>query len=310
MTINHVIQQIQARNDKKLILILGSGFHTQAFNSETNVLSDWSKLLLSVCPHAELTENYILDFETIVRIKTRNQCTRVKYATQIERDLLKDVAEKILSVKIDRTKQFYPLDIFNSNYVSDVISLNFDTVPERLLSGNSKLKCHYAPFTSKEKLKEDERNALLYHQVEGIKFWHPHGTVEKPSSILLGMRRYGQRIKMVERLRKNYKSKSKDGSLEIEGSNWYDLLTTRPIIICGASLSNAEWDIWTALVNRSRNYARYPKREQPIYIMTDEPGLYEKRTKDSVNYFIPLTSKKESFTTQWNKLEKLFSSKK
>jgi hypothetical protein len=29
-----------------------------------------------------------------------------------------------------------------------------------------------------------------------------------------------------------------------------------------------------------------------------------------VNYFIPLTSKKESFTAQWNKLEKLFSSKK
>jgi len=273
-------------------------------------LADWSKLLLAVEPRLALTENYILDFETIVRMKTRNQGTRVKYASQIEKDVLKDVAEKILSVKIDRTKQFYPLEIFNSNYVSDVISLNFDTVPERLLSVNSKLKCHYAPFSSKEKLKEDERNALLYHQVEGIKFWHPHGTVEKPSSILLGMRRYGQRIKMVERLRKQYKRKSKDGLLDMEGSNWYDLLTTRPIIICGASLSNAEWDIWTALVNRSRNYARYPKREQPIYIMTDNPGLYEKRSKDSVNYFIPLTSKKESFAAQWNKLEKLFSSKK
>ena len=119
------------------------------------------------------------------------------------------------------------------------------------------------------------------------------------------------RISMVEKLRTHYKSKSRDGQLEdVSNANWYDLLTTRPIIICGASLSHAEWDIWTALVNRSRNYARYPKHEQPIYIMTNEPGLYEKRSKDSVNYFIPLTSKKESFTAQWNKLEKLFSSKK
>lgn len=307
MTINKVIQQIQARHDKKLILVLGSGFHAQAFKSETNVLSDWSKLLLAVSPHVELTENYILDFETIVRIKTRNQRPREKNASQIEKDVLKDVAEKILSVKIDRTKQFYPLDIFNSSYVSDVISLNFDTVPERLLTGKSKLKCQYAPFTSKDKLTEDERNALLYHQVEGIRFWHPHGTVEKPSSILLGMRRYGQRIKMVERLRKHYKSKSKDGSLEIQVSNWYDLLTTRPIIICGASLSHAEWDIWTALVNRSRNYARYPKNQQPIYIMTDNPGMYEARNPDNVNYFIPITSKQESFAAQWSKLEELFS---
>jgi hypothetical protein len=306
---NKILQVLLSANENpanKIVLILGSGFHAEAFGSDSNQLMDWGKLLKEVEPRLYLTKDYIVDFETIIKIRTLNQRPRNKYASQIEREVLKKVSEKILSVKIDRTKQFYPLEIFNSNYVSDVISLNFDTIPERLLSGNSKFKCHYAPFTSKEKLKEDERNALLYHQVEDIKFWHPHGTVEKPSSILLGMRRYGQRIKMVERLRKHYKSKSKDGSLEIEASNWYDLLTTRPIIICGASLSNAEWDIWTALVNRSRNYARYPKREQPIYIMTDNPGMYEARNPDNVNYFIPITSKKESFAAQWSKLEELF----
>lgn len=306
-TIFQVLNSAQKNTSDKIVIILGSGFHKQAFGSDSNSITDWGKLLIEIEPKLHLSKDYVVDFETIVKINTRNQRTRKKHASLIEREVLKKIADKITQVKIDRTKQFYPIEIFNSNYVSDVISLNFDTVPERLLTGKSKLKCHYATFTSKTKLTEDERNALLYHQAEGIRFWHPHGTVEKPSSILLGMRRYGQRIQMIERMRKQYKSKSKDGSLEIEGSNWYDLLTTRPIIICGASLSNAEWDIWTALVNRSRNYARYPKNQQPIYIMTDDPGMYEARNPDNVNYFIPITSKKESFAAQWKKLEELFS---
>jgi hypothetical protein len=307
MELSELLYKINSGKGKKAVVILGSGFHSQAFKCEKNVLTDWETLLKKIYPKACITHNYTLDFESIVIAKTKGQESRAKYSSLIEKELLRDVANEILSVEIDRVKPLYPLEIFNSKYVSDVISLNFDTVPERLLSGESKLKCHYAPLTSKSKLTEDERNTLLYHEVKGIKFWHPHGTVEKPGSILLGMRRYGQRIRIAERLRKHYKRKSKDGVLEIDGCNWYDLLITRPIIICGASLSPSEWDVWTALVNRRRNYARNYKREQPIYIMTDNPGIYEARNPDNVNYFIPILSKQESFAAQWNKITKLLS---
>ena len=307
MELEKLIQKISSGRNQKITLLIGSGFHSHAFGNDINALNSWERLLQEVAPKIKFTGDYILDFENIVVHKTRIQRTREKNASQIEKDILNAVAEKILRVKVDNTKNFYPLEIFNSSYVSDVISLNFDTIPERLICGNSAILTEYAPFKSKEKLNLDERNALLYHQVEDMRFWLPHGSVEMPESIMIGTRRYGQRIQMIERLRKQYKSKSKDGSLEIEGSNWYDLLTTRPIIICGASLSNAEWDIWTALVNRSRNYARYPKNQQPIYIMTDNPGMYEARNPDNVNYFIPITSKKESFAAQWKKLEELFS---
>ncbi len=307
MNFTNLLASILKNKNPKFVVIIGSGFHSQAFDNEKTVLTNWETLLKRVYPKVYLTHDYTIDFETIVRSKTVNQRPRKKYASLIEKEILKKVAEEILKEKYEKNIENYPMKIFNAKYVSDVISLNFDTVPERVLSKKKKFKCLYPQFNSEKELNELERNALLYHKVEGIRFWHPHGTVEKPSSILLGMRRYGQRIQMIERLRKQYKSKSKDGSLEIEESNWYDLLTTRPIIICGASLSNAEWDIWTALVNRSRNYARYPKNQQPIYIMTDNPGMYEARNPDNVNYFIPITSKKESFAAQWKKLEELFS---
>ena len=295
-----------SNSKKKAIIILGSGIHSQAFETRNNSLSNWSIMLKNLDPNYDLSDNYLLDFENIIRRKAIKKKT--KNASQIESELLKQIAQIIAAIDVNPLKDKYPLDIFNSAYVSDVISLNFDTIPERLLSGKTSLKPQYHEWKTKEKLSEEERNALLYHEAGGIRFWHPHGSVEKPSSIQLGLRKYGLRVQVVEKLRKHYKSKSRDGKNEhITNPNWYDLLTTRPIIICGASLSHAEWDIWTALVNRSRNYARYPKHQQPIYIMTDNPGMYEARNKDNVNYFIPITSKKESFAAQWKKLEQLFS---
>lgn len=307
-SINQIINSAKKNPHKKAIIILGSGFHAQAFKTETNAICSWTQMLESLDPKVELNDNYILDFENIVRRKSVRQ--KEKSASQIEKELINKVADIIEGIEISKINHNYPLGIFNPEFVSDVISLNFDTIPERLLSGKANLKPHYYEWKTKEKLSEEERNALLYHEAAGLRFWHPHGSVEKPSSIQLGLRKYGLRVQVVEKLRKHYKSKSRDGKNEhITNPNWYDLLTTRPIIICGASLSHAEWDIWTALVNRSRNYARYPKHQQPIYIMTDNPGMYEARNPDNVNYFIPITSKKESFSAQWSKLEELFSKK-
>lgn len=306
MNITKLIDNIDIKETGKLLIIIGSGIHSQALSNDSNPLTSWHGLLKSIDPINSYIENYILDFENLIRRRTSRQ--KVKSASEIEKDLLNEVAGMLQKLSIKAVEYDYPTGIFNPKYVSDVISLNFDTIPERLLSGKSNLKPQYYKWTTKEKLSAEERNTLLYHEAGGIRFWHPHGSVEKPSSIQLGLRKYGLHVQVVEKLRKHYKSKSRDGKNEhITNPNWYDLLTTRPIIICGASLSHAEWDIWTALVNRSRNYARYPKHQQPIYIMTDNPGLYEARNPDNVNYFIPLTSKEESFSGQWRKLEELFS---
>lgn len=106
MELIKLIQKIEAGNSQKIVILLGSGFHSNAFGHDRNVLNSWERLLQEVAPKIKLTGDYVLDFETIVVQKTRNQRSKEKFASQVEKVILYEVAEKILKVKVDRTKHF------------------------------------------------------------------------------------------------------------------------------------------------------------------------------------------------------------
>jgi hypothetical protein len=199
----------------------------------------------------------------------------------------------------------YPVEIFNSKFVSDVISLNFDLIPELLINNNKKAKV--------QNLYEQENKKTIIHStrhrvVNGINFWHPHGDIESKDTLILGARKYGLHINKIEKLRERSKTKNK---LENYKKSWYEVLTHNPVIILGSNISDNEWDIWNAIVNRERNFGKKEninKYRYPIFQMRELN--YKSLTKSNYQWFEPLFDENLDFNEQWIKLNKLFENEK
>jgi len=287
----------------KFVLIIGSGFHCQGNEMKNNNLNNWDELLGSIEPNVKLSSNNVLDFETIVRYGTAIQKPKKKNASQIEKELLKEVTKSItdFSKTIDKSK--YPAHIFNSKYVDDVINLNYDLVAQSIVGDITHIKNQFSDYKLLKNKSKTPILSTLYYDVNDIRFWHPHGSVLKPDTILLGLRSYYKNTTSIETLRKRFKAKTRAKTKLVQNnSNWFDLISTRPILICGASLSTAEWDLWLAIVSRYRNYAKNSKNENPIFKMY---GNKNDINRGDINYFNPISNGK-SFEEEWILIKKLF----
>jgi hypothetical protein len=290
----------------KFTIILGSGFHRQALGNNS-ILSNWEKLLNQYDSDLKITGFYPLDYEQLVVQRTgkqENEKALNKAANEIEKIISEEICfdlscaqEKALKFSIKK----YPKGIFNPKKVSDVISLNFDTTAEEICCELAKVNepiCNHSKFNS-------INNADIkipywevpFHKNESIRFWHPHGSIHDKENLTLGIREYSKRIQTVERLR-NY-SKSENQKEQI---SWYRQLAHNPVLILGAEMSKDEWDIWFALVNRERNFAKNENIQfnYPIFQMRE----CECKNDAQHQWFEPLF-KGMTFEEQWKELEKL-----
>lgn len=273
----------KSNQDQRYVIIIGSGFHKQAYGETlSNNLTSWDCLLESIGYNSKnkTIGNYILDFELLITMKTQMQSD--KKANEIENKLLRKIAHNITKeqkIAVSKKKEGYPLEIFNPRKVSDVISLNFDLVPEILLNNSKSLRVKYCHqnFTSKSEKETKRRIDNTRHRTinlingETITFWHPHGDIAHANSLQLGIRKYGISIAQVELLRKRYKQNEAHTKTRKADyvESWFDKIMNQPVIIVGASMSHNEWDLWFALVNKMRNYAKkqHKHHSKPVYKM-------------------------------------------
>ena len=288
-------------------IILGSGFHRQALGSNS-ILSNWERLLNQYDSDLKLTGFYPLDYEQLVVRRTgkqENEDALNKAASEMEKSISEEICFDLSCAQnkaLKFSKKKYPKGIFNPKKVSDVISLNFDTTAEIICCELAKIKepkCNHSKFPS-------TNNADLkipywevpFTEKEKIRFWHPHGSVLDKDPITLGIREYSKRFETIERLRKHSKSDKKDKPI-----SWYSQLTHNPVLILGAEMSKDEWDLWFALVNRQRNFAKKENQEykHPIFQMRE----CECKNDAQHQWFEPLFTGM-TFDEQWKQLEKLF----
>lgn len=295
---------------EKLTLVLGSGFHKS--NKLDNLLSSWGLLLKKLDPKFTSQGNYLLDFEKIII----NNSSSLQ-AKQVEKNKLKEVAKFVKEVEdeigIENLKQ-YPTDIFNPDFVSDIIILNFDEIAEKICK--EVLKCKISNFEFVEIDKNLKKGAKIHQTTryrdvifptgKSIRFWHPHGSISKPTEMILSIRNYATHIASIERLRKYSKSKN---STNIK-KTWYSQLKYQSVLIVGASISAAEWDLWSAFVNRERNFSRAENiiYRKPIFQMRKIKDDDSKMSSDKNNeqWFKPLFDEQLSFEKQWEMLIKMF----
>ena len=301
--INPKFENLLKQPETKFTIILGSGFHRQALGANS-ILSNWEKLLKDQDPELTFTGFYPLDFEQLIVRRTGNQKdeeSRQKAAYEIEKRISEEICFDLQCAQekaLKFNKHRYPTGIFNPKKVSNVVSLNFDTTAEMLCCEQAKLKTSESnPSKFKSEKNEDFEIPCWevgFKKDDKIRFWYPHGSIHDKDPITLGTREYAKRFHTIERLRNHSKSKN-----ENEPTSWYHQITHNPILILGAHMSKDEWDIWFALVNRERNFAKKDnqKYKYPIFQMRECECNHDYRHE----WFEPLFTGL-NFDEQWAEL--------
>ncbi len=301
----------------KFTVILGAGFHRQALGGNS-VLSDWGTLLGKLTNTNKLANNYILDFEKIVLDECAKQKSEsVKKAFEIEKKELGFLVKAIQNEQdwvLSQPQRFEYPNIFQSNRISDVISLNFDTIAEKICFPGSKKSTlqnssSFALRNTKGKLSDSfitqvtSCQELVNSSNHSIRFWHPHGSINNPKHIVLGVAKYSKLVASTLKIRNHYKaneSLSKDTKEQNE-ITWFSQIYNNPVLILGASMSEMEWAMWTAFVHKNRNFAKPKNKEfssSIFHMMSPE----DSKDKAKQKWFQPLFFNME-FENQWKELE-------
>lgn len=315
----NILEKYKNKN-QKLTIILGSGFHSQGLGNNS-ILSNWGVLLSKLVHSNSITGKYTLDFEKIIVKQTKNQnSTNSKKAHEIEKEELKRIAlflKKEQEWVLSQSNRFKYPNIFNPKYVSDVISLNFDHVAEELCnlhySNGEKVK-FLNESSFKDKYSEKSKSTIYQRtshrkisdkQGNEIRFWYPHGSIQNHESITLGINRYAKLVSDITRIRNYYKKQERENSSkEIVDLTWYSQILKNPVLILGASFSEAEWGLWSAIVFKKRNYAKSTNSfyENDIYKMVDN------KTEDkNLGYWYHALYEGKDFDEQWKTIEKSLS---
>lgn len=289
----------------KFTIILGSGFHSQALD-RNSILSSWTTLLEKVSQDVKLTKDLHLDFERIIASKKKENQDSSKAERELIACLTEDLKVEQKAVLAEYSN-CYPLQIFNPKKVTDVISLNFDQVPEKLLSNQKGTRL--SGFVNKSSFSARSNNSYPYLSTRyklmdfglgkgEIRFWHPHGVIENNKSIVLGLHKYSNLVKTTIKIRDHHLQNKKVGGSDL---TWYQSLLTNPVLVLGAGLSSNEWDMWFALTSRNRANKIAP----PIFQMRECECQKDSRHEWFQPLFTGLT-----FDEQWKELEKLMNESK
>jgi hypothetical protein len=309
MTINKNFKELLEKKDVRFTIILGSGYHRQALGGNS-ILSSWELLLKQLDPGLKTTRFYPLDYEQLILkrgLEENVSWVEGKASYKIEEQISKEICHDIECAQrkaLKFNKEKYPTWIFNPKKVSDIISLNFDTLAEELctsiLLGNKPAERKVSIFESTN----DGKMEIPFWEVKSendgsIRFWYPHGSIHEPYVLKLGTREYAKHLADVERLRKFSKKKEKEVNTD---TSWYHQMVHNPILILGAELSHSEWDIWFALVNRARNFSKEKNQGfiNPIFQMRDKNYKSDFRR----NWFQLIYTGLE-FKKQWEEVELL-----
>ena len=164
--------------------------------------------------------------------------------------------------------------VLASPFVADVVSLNIDLVAENIL----KAEGWKTGRAIGGKSSADRHRVLTNPERRSTRVWHPHGDHHRKDSLTFGLRHYQQLVNSVEKRRSKWKRaeriarKEGNATQPSELRNAYELLLTRPLLILGAGLDRSEWDLWSILVARFRNFAKKSNEQfrPPVWRLTTD----------------------------------------
>jgi hypothetical protein len=261
-----------------ITLVVGAGIHQVPkwtcphSYSSAQALGSWERLLDAVLPSTAHSESPSLRWELGILDSDADDAAQKKESRHFAKLCATVTAAEAAVLALQDS--YEPVQkVLSSSLADHVISLNFDLVAERL-------HCPDFDPTQNGHMGQPANGLLTHHYgVHGKRFWHPHGDRNTKDAGCLGIRRYAITQGKLEEARNNFKSREPKGNSDVgkphdyksmTPETWIDLLMTSHLIFLGTSLSFNEWDIWFALVNRWRNYAKpeNKKYEPKTFVLT------------------------------------------
>lgn len=287
-------------NNSKYAIILGAGFNA-SFSPKKSILASWRTLMERVLGRGIEDSSPMHAFERFLLAAGSTGS-----ASQREHIVLREVVNQIRweTERVLQTAAGYiPAFLFDPSWVSDILTLNFDELVERYC--RTRLRARVSAWRVPkgfEGRQPFERDSVRYRVLTfpgggRIRIWHLHGSVSRPAGLQLGIRRYAMRTALVEALRRHHKQWERRSE---EVPTWYSALHG-PVMVLGASLSESEWDLWAAIIDRERNYAKPENRgfRKPMFQMREKEDGFQRE------WFQPLFEEGGDHAAQWKRLEAL-----
>ena len=302
-------------------IVVGAGLNAHLYGPD-HFLSSWGNFMRRF-NMVSLADNTPASFamETNIRYISNHSNNKNK-ASQIEDSILKEIKDVIEHDERSKESEKNVNWILQNHSVTDIICLNFNPPFHlkwselEMVENDSNEKLHHREF----------RNNCNYYVlrnrpdgVGNIRFWFPHGASKCMDTIVFGAHRYCSQTSVIPALfekvkieeRKESKEK-KDESLLIKKRlskphSWLEPFLYNELYFLGCSLSHSEWDLWSAIAFRRRNFAKKEnsKFEQAIYHMRSKSD----KSASYPHFIQPLYSPTLSYDEQWKMLEEDFSKK-
>lgn len=255
--------------DTRIVLIIGAGVHRAAKvksprgEAALQNLASWSGLQNGFHNGSQLGHTLAWELNALANQDTDKQASgRLEKAQGVLARQLEEDAKRVLSFGWQPPEALKLLLL--SGIVSDVISLNVDLVLERWFAKDLNLALPAVRHRNSSQKSKNNQNSdrvrefKKQYSTEMVTFWYPHGDLSKPTSLQFGLSDYAKAINWMEHARSKFKEREKSSEEANNLLTWLDpLLSKRQVLVLGASLDPAEWDLWFALLCRWRNFARH-----------------------------------------------------
>lgn len=295
------LERVLEGADAPLVPVIGSGLHLWAGLPKQSPVTDWYELLRQVSQRLKLDDfplEVLKDFPTLAWDSMMVAAAR---KTGIAAHQLEVVARKRVRQVIEEYVAHQITPEIRDHYQSfarlpwrHVIALNFDALWVEYGLGGSVEPLSGLSTSSKQRI------ALRYRVTVGdnphpMTIWYPHGMLEAPASICLGLRDYGGLMPQANAAFVHYKAWERQqlpGNLAPRGlspQEWrqvreklqsllvdnqsdpsvssVSLMLTHPLIFLGCGLSRSEWGLWWVLNQRQRNLARVDHHEPSVFAL-------------------------------------------
>lgn len=276
------------------VLVLGAGLHRQLAGSTADqdsspwaAFCSWTSLLDSLAQEHSFSGEKHVDqsamFESLL-VERAAQANEAAHAA--EQWLLAKVSKRLGTHPATPDERRRLGQVLAKTDYQDLIVLNLDKLVEDALQDADFI------ITPCKNINNGRHVARLTHHFaacrkqdgRSLRIWHSHGHCDDTASMQLGLRTYGVSIQPLVKAFKHFKQAERwwlDGrhwtaSLAREWQRtrrsnpqtWFDLFMTSDLVFAGVGLDRAETDIWWALHQRQRNFARVApeERRKTLYI--------------------------------------------
>lgn len=263
-----------------LCVVLGSGIHkllsephSGKLYEAVEMLSSWEGLLSHISTNYRPGVFAPLEWERLL-IESEQRIDKMDFAAHdMENYKLNNLSKTIesaesliLSDKQNQEKYTPLIKILNSKFVTDVISLNFDLLSEKLFLNDGVNKVVRPLSKSVNKL--NHHRILKNTAGNVVRFWHPHGDYTYPKQMVLGSWRYGQLLVSMNQARlemkKNDKEDYENFKIRVQNNpqNWLEIMLYKPLLFIGTSIDLSDLTMWNALILRQRNFFKFDNRQK------------------------------------------------